>query len=211
MRHVPALALLTTLTLVPGCGGEDGGSTLAWQGAEPHFVVQGTIDGRDLDLDLDETNATITCQREYIVPLVDGVEDPSMAAFVEVELTALFTYMGQEYEFQVELKEHDLQSDPEGTIVTITPRVDTMLPPPDQVWLEFEWESADLLDEYEQAAQQGTVTLQLLSGTPPTNSNIIPDDTGTIGVTASAVWSATERLEFSITADCIENDLEVVE
>ena len=40
---VPSLALV-----VVGCGGGDGGTALEWGGAEPHFVVQGFIGGREI-------------------------------------------------------------------------------------------------------------------------------------------------------------------
>lgn len=204
---VPSLALV-----IASCGGGEGTPTLEWRGDEPHFVVQGFIGGREIDIDVDATTAEISCVREYAVPTGTGVPDESMAVYNETEVDVSFTYMGQEYGFQFEFKEHDLQDGTAvGDTITVVPRVDTELPAANEVWLEFEWESADGLDEFEQAAQQGTVTLQLFSGAPPQGSNIIPEGEGSVGVTGSAIWSASEQLQFSLTAVCNTNDVEIIE
>lgn len=212
MRSAVILSLLSIAFLLVGCGQADGGTALEWGGSEPHFTVQGFIGGRDIDIDVDATTADIGCVREYVVPTVDGVPDESMAEYIETEVDVSFTYMGQQYGFQFEFKEHDLQDGTAvGDTITVVPRVDTELPAADEIWLEFEWESADLLDVFEQSAQQGTVTLQLFSGTPPEGSNVIPAGEGSVGVTGSAVWSASERLDFTLTAVCEENDIEILE
>ena len=203
---VPSLALV-----VVGCGGGDGGTALEWAGAEPHFVVQGFIGGREIDIDVDDTTAEIGCVREYVVPVVDGVPDESMAQYVETEVDVTFEYMGQPYNFQFEFKEHDLQNTTVGDVITVVPRVETELPAADEIWLEFEWESEDEVDAFEQSAQQGTVTLQLFAGTPAQGSNIIPETEGSVGLTGSGVWSATEQLDFTLTAVCDTNDIEYLE
>ena len=211
MRSALILSISSISLVLASCGGGDGGTALEWGGSEPHFTVQGFIGGRDIDIDVDDTTAEIGCIREYVLPGVQGVGDESMAEYVETEVDVTFTYMGQPYTFQFEFKEHDLQNATVGAPITVVPRVDTDLPADDEIWLEFEWESEDLTDEFEQSAQQGTVTLQLFSGTPPQGSNVIPAGEGSVGITGSAVWSATERLDFTLTAVCDENDIEIVE
>jgi hypothetical protein len=166
MRSALILSFSSISLVLASCGGGDGGTALEWGGSEPHFTVQGFIGGRDIDIDVDATTAEIGCVREYVVPTVQGVPDESMAEYIETEVDVTFTYMGQPYTFQFEFKEHDLQNATVGGGITVVPRVDTELPADDEIWLEFEWESADLTDEFEQSAQQGTVTLQLFSGTP---------------------------------------------
>jgi hypothetical protein len=211
MRSALILSFSSISLVLASCGGGDGGTALEWGGSEPHFTVQGFIGGRDIDIDVDATTAEIGCVREYVVPTVQGVPDESMAEYIETEVDVTFTYMGQPYTFQFEFKEHDLQNATVGGGITVVPRVDTELPAADELWLEFEWESADLTDEFEQSAQQGTVTLQLFSGTPPQGSNVIAAGEGSVGITGSAVWSASERLDFTLTAACDENDIEIIE
>ena len=212
MRTALFLAVSTLGLVLASCGGGGGNEALEWQGDEPHFVVRGYIGGREIDLDLNSTNAEIGCVREYVVPVIGEVPDESMARYVETEVDVVFEYMGQSYDFQFEFKEHDLQNNTVGDTITVIPRVDTELPAANEIWLEFEWESADETDTFEQSAQQGTVRLELFSGTPPQGSNIIPENMGSVGLTGSGVWSATEQLEFSLTAVCDENGVdEVVE
>lgn len=212
MRTALFLAVSTLGLVLASCGGGSENAPLEWQGDEPHFVVRGNIGGRDIDIDVDSSTAEIGCVREYVVPVIDDVPDESMARYVETEVDVTFDYMGQSYTFQFEFKEHDLQNETVGGEITVIPRVDTEPPAADEIWLEFEWESEDETDTFEQSAQQGTVRLELFSGTPPQGSNIIPENMGSVGLTGSGVWSATEQLEFTLTAVCDTNDIdEVVE
>ena len=212
MRSAIVFSVPTLALVIASCGGGDGTTTLGWRGSEPHFVVQGFIGGREIDIDVDATTAEISCVREYAVPTIDGQPDESMAVYNETEVDVVFTYMGQSYDFQLEFKEHDLQDGTTvGSDITVVPRVDTEPPAANEVWVEFEWESDDGLDTYEQSAQQGTVTLQLFSGAPAQGSNVIPEGEGSVGLTGSAIWSASEQLDFTLTAECDTNDIEIIE
>src|SRR5687768_3667144 len=80
------------------CGGED--EQQKWRGEEPHLVVEGSLAGQDVNVNLTEANqvtaAEATCEREYDIPVVDGVADPSQAIFVGFEVNANVTIGGEE-------------------------------------------------------------------------------------------------------------------
>lgn len=203
---------LCACMIVASCGESSG---VSWAGEEPHVVVSGFIDGESIDLDLRGASAELAgleCTREYEVPVVGGNPDFTMARNVEIELEGRVEVNGEMRQFQIELKRHNTQDDPVGTEIRVIPR-DELNPPDvngDTLWLEWEWKDADGNDLYEQAAQSGTVTVQLQSGTPDDSGVIIPEGEGAIGFTIDAYWSPSERMRISISAPCLDIDTEEV-
>ena len=210
MKRPRVLGLFCVLFV--GCGG---GSGLSWEGETEHVVVSGFLNGEDVELrytDADAVAVELSCVREYEVPFVNGASDPTMTVNVENEIQGRVEINGEVRFFQVELKRHDAQGEPLETPLTIVPRDD--LNPPDvsgdEIWVEWEWQDADGSDLYEQSAQSGTVTFHAFTGTRDPATGLIPEGEGVIGVTIDAYWSPQERLQISLTAPCVENDVEVL-
>lgn len=206
-------ASLLACSFVFGCsGGGDGG--LAWAGEAPHLIVRGTIDGEVIDIDLqgaDAIAAGVSCEREYLADesaTMAGEPDLSTAVFDEVKINATVTINGEQRFLELELKHHDLQSDAIGTEITVVPRLAVGEPAADEIWLEFEWQTLpDETTVLEVAALEGVVTLQRFTGTPGTDTVVIPAGDGEIGVTIDARWSPTESLQVSLTAPCTDTDV----
>jgi hypothetical protein len=185
---------------------------LSWQGAEPHFIARGHLNGEQIDIrivgDDAEEGASVWCEREYEVPLVDGVADLTQARQIETSITGYATVDGEERIFQFEIKQHGLQDDRSGDSVTIIPRVDEVPPDADEAWLDWEWQTIDEEDLFESSAQEGEIVLEAFTGEPGEGGVIIPEGEGMVGATVQARWSVNESLSMSFSVPCTANDVE---
>jgi hypothetical protein len=188
-----------------------------WLGAEPHFAVQGRINGEDLDLRLPDDIAadatSLSCRLEYDVP-VDLAGEPDFAngRLKEIKLRAPFQFGSELRVAELELKHHDFQRDPTD-VVNVVPRPeDNTLPAANEMWLEWEWHLAvDGEEMFEAAAESGTFALGQLTGTPGPDGLVIPEGEGSVGGFARATWVGGEELLISVTAPCTESDVDTDE
>ena len=215
MSHVSVRTLVCALALsalaIGGCSSTPEARSIdAWLGADPHFDVVGTINGETLDVSLDATDrAEVWCTREYTVPDVGGPQYAD-GSLTEIKVDAYITIGGVRRYVELELKKHDYQSDTIGTMTTIVSRSDLMDPAATEMWLEWEWHDEAGTTSFEQAALNGSFTLNEYSGTRDSTGLIIPDDTGRVGGYWNARWSETEELHGSFTVNCGTNDVELV-
>lgn len=194
----------------------DAASGVAWVGDEPHLVAHGTLNGETLDIDVrgaDAIAGMITCERQYsAMPLASDPTMPDLttARFEEVTFDLQLVIGGETRLVEIEVKYHDLQSDPIGTEITVVPRVEGVDPAADEVVFEWEWHTVPGdVTYFEESAQSGTVTLESFTGTPGNGTAVIPEGDGSIGITARVRWSPTESLDISFTAPCQTNDINV--
>ncbi len=207
---VSVLAPIACLLLVACPADSEETAIEGWQGDEPHFAVKGFLNGEDLDfsIDGDDTGASVWCEREYLVPLVDGEPDLSQARQSETTVAGFVTIDGQERAFEFELLSHSLQDDEPGAELSIVPRVDGVDPESDELWIEWEWATPDGETLFEAAAQEGTLVREQFSGTPGEGGVIIPDGEGFIGGYLQARWSVDESLTISFSVACTEHEIE---
>lgn len=213
---IRAAFLASLCALGTGCSGEDDDSTsLSWQGAEPHLIVKGHLNGEDLDLSITGQDAAdpskVWCAREYAGPPDDnGEPDVSRAKLYKLNIFALVTVDGEERRLELEFKPHDFQADAVPSTARVIPRVDDEAIDADATWLDFEWHTPDGEgDLLETSAQTGHFELELYSGEPGEDGLMIPAGEGSFGGTLDASWSEQERLQASVTAVCTENELDL--
>jgi hypothetical protein len=192
-----------------------------WDGANPHLRVFGTIMGESLDINIEEPTAgsssSLWCEREYQVP-TDATGNPiySMGHNSEVRIKAPVTINGSARILDLELKEHNFQSDPSGTVTTVVPRDDNNPPcaptgctQPKNMWLQWVWlQASDGSQIYKQAAQSGSYTAGEFTGSPDSTGLEIMENTGKVGGFAQGTWSATEQLSVTFDANCTVNDID---
>ena len=213
--RVGTTLLVALLALVgAGCGTSSSARTIdGWQGAEAHLEVVGTLDGEALDISLGDAasdTAEVFCTREYSVPEIGGVAQYDMGELIEIKIDAWVTIGGVRRLIELELKQHDFQSDTVPATVRVVPRSDTMDPASDQMWLEWEWHDEADATLYEAAAQTGTFELELYTGTPDATGLVIPNGMGEVGGYFDARWSETEELHGSFTVACTESIVSLV-
>jgi hypothetical protein len=215
---------LQTINLVLGiavigtaCGTEP--STVTgpehWLGATRHLSAFGTLNGESIELEINGDTAadleSLACERDYLVPLVDGAPKWDEGVLADIQITGVATAGGMQRFFEIELKSHDFGPDAPGTTIEILPRNDEEEPGPLAMWLEWEWID-ELGDEiYESAAETGTFTLGAFEGEVDANGLVIPDGEGWIGGFLYARWSETEDVRLSFSVNCGENEVEMVE
>lgn len=213
------LLCLGALALTTACTSDDENRITEWQGAPLHLVIQGTLDGEDLDVDIRGNEAVaaamLTCELEWVAPptMPGGVDgDLSMARHREVKLLAQFEMAGETRYWSMEFKEHDFTGDNAGDTLDIIPRVETMLPGPSEVWVEAEWlDSFDGDEIFEQAASEGFLVTQGLTGTPGADGVVFMDGTSIASGFLEARWSAQEELAISFSIPCTLTDIDVEE
>ena len=211
MFRVRAAALLTACCFLTACPAESEESVLeGWQGDEPHFVAKGFLNGKAVDFSIegDDTGMSVWCEREYGAPLVDGEPDEAQAEHLETTIAGTVMIDGEELSFEFELLNHALQDEESGTALTIVPRVDGEEPGGDELWVEWEWATADGETLYEAAAQEGTLVHELSTGEPSEGSRVIADGEGFVGGFVEARWSVDEKLSVSFTVLCTEHEVE---
>jgi len=209
-----ASVVLVCGALTSACGPSDEGPTriTSWQGVAPHLVVQGVLDGENIDATLEgEALGSLHCDREYEAPPdAEGNPDVMLAKPIELVIIGIVSAGGQDRIMELELKAHDFQKDPVPSLIQIIPRVETDPVPSSAMWMEWEWHTLDDGDLLETAAQTGTFQLDLFDGVP-TQGEVIPPDTGSVGGFARGQWSEDEELVISFTAPCAASDVELVE
>jgi hypothetical protein len=161
--------------------------------------------------------ASLWCEREYQVP-TDTTGNPIYAQGhnSEVRIKAPVTINGDARILDLELKEHNFQADPSGTVTTVVPRVDTNPPcaasgctQPTHMWLQWVWfHAADGSQLYKQAAQSGSYTAGEFTGSPDSTGLEIMQNTGAVGGFATGTWSATESISASFDANCTLNNID---
>lgn len=206
--------VLCTACLVCACSddseGEQTKALTEWQGSEPHFEVRGTLDGEELNLSMGEDasdDALLFCTREYTVPLMGTEPDYSAGSLTEVKITAFVEGQGGRF-VELELKQHDYQSDKIGADVVVVQRSETENPRADEMWLEWEWHGADEETLFEGAANSGTFTLERFTGSPDDATGlVIPSGEGSVGGFARGEWKNGEALDISFSAPCTTSDV----
>lgn len=203
------LILGSSLVVCLACGAEEPESTeVAWGGSEPHLRVTGTLNGEAVDYRVEGQAAgdldTLACEREYAMP---GPMARAQARHHEVEISASVEVAGEMGSLQLELKEHDLNSDPVGTAVRIVPRIDGAGAPEDAMWLDFELNDASDERLLETSAESGVFTLLAWTGQPEADSPVIPDG-GSVGGIATARFGVGDELQISFTVNCGESQVE---
>jgi hypothetical protein len=163
------------------------------------------------------STSSLWCEREYQVP-TDTAGNPiyAMGHNSEVRFKAPVMINGQARVLDLELKEHNFQSDPAGTVTTVVPRDDNNPPcaatgcaQPKNMWLQWVWYQADGSTQiYKQAAQSGMYTAGEFTGSPDSTGLEIKENTGTVGGFATGTWSATESISASFDANCTVNDID---
>lgn len=211
MRDLSSVLCLASILALSACVEQtEEPSVPEWLGEQEHLRIVGTLDGEELDigeggsLEVED----FFCRREYLAPEIDGVLDESQAAFTELKIYATVANASGTRYLTLEFKRHDLQSSVIGAEVEVVPRLETVEPGPDQMWVEYEWNDAEGTELLESAAQAGVFTLELFSGSPAPGSAVIPADEGMVGGHLSARWSPTEALELSFSAPCREIKVE---
>jgi hypothetical protein len=201
-----------SLAAIAACGGGDGG--VAWFGPDTHLTVSGSIASEVVSIDMTDpvivADGMFECRREYIVPVIGGVRDYTMARNIEVRIRGHVVHNGEPRRFELELKQHNLQDTPIGTTLQIVPRDDLNRPDPNggTLWVEWEWHDSETNDTtFESSAQGGTVRLEAFTGMPDADGVIIPEGEGYVGATVDAFWSPTERLRISVTAPCLDTEI----
>lgn len=215
------LSTVLWVALAAGCGGSSSDVPTKWVGAMPHLRIVGTLMGETIDINLSGAAASSTtavwCEREYQVP-TDTAGNPiySMGHNSEVRIKAPVTINGQSRSLDLELKEHNFQSDASGTVTTAVPRDDNNPPcaasgcaAPKNMWLQWVWYGPDGSTQlYKQAAQSGQYTAGEFTGTPDSTGLEIMENSGTVGGFLTGQWSAAESITASFDAHCTANDID---
>ncbi len=216
MNIAVRLTCLASLTvLVSACGEEKSDTSLSWQGAEPHFVVKGHLNGEDLDLSIVGEAAAdperVWCGREYDGPPdANGEPDVSLAKLYKVNVYAQVNIGGEARRLELEFKPYDFQAATVPSSIEIVARVDDESVAESAMWTDFEWHTPDGEgDLLETSAQTGRFELELYTGEPGDDGLMIPEGEGSIGGTMDASWSEQDRLQVSMTALCTENELDL--
>ncbi len=204
-----AIAPCALVALAIGGCSEQGSESVGpeeFLGPSYHFVLAGFANQQVIDIDLPPDfygdAAMAMCERQYVVPDSDDVATWGDGSLREIEITANVMIGGEERVLQLELKEHDFQSDPDGTAVTIVPRSDLVDPAVDEMWIELEIEDLEGNRLFEQGAQVGTLVRGAHVGMPGPDGVVIPEGEGAFGAWFEARWSVTEELRGSFFVQC---------
>src|SRR5690606_29675309 len=211
------LCLLCANALLLSCAAADEDRITEWQGDEPHLIVQGTIDGEDVDFELrgaDAMNASKdACELEWAAPpLVAGGDEPdlSQAKLNETTLLAQVEVAGETRFWSLELKSHDFRQDSPGDVIDVIPRVETQPPSPSEVWIEVEWQDAfDGEEIFESGAQSGIIVTRGITGTEMAGIPVFEEGSSFAAGFVDASWSARDELVISFTSPCVANDYDV--
>ena len=207
-----ALCVCGVLLLADACVSEDQDTNPAaqWLGPDTHLQIFGVVEGESLDIGEGGRFEVVelSCKREYLAPLVGDVPDETQAVFHELKIYATVDEGSGPRYLTLELKRHDLQSDPIGTSVDIVPRLETMDPDPNQMWFEWEWNDELGGELVETAAQDGEFVLELFTGEPGAGGVVIPTGEGSVGGHVHARWSQTDEVDISFSLPCLESEIE---
>jgi hypothetical protein len=197
-----AFSLLTAVAAV-GCGSaapDDAGAIDQWLGDSPHFAVSGTFNGKPMNYRVE--GAAVRCDRTYaplpgVKPNAEGVYDTSQMYFVKKELGVVVELDGVPTDISVGYWRHD---PPAGTSLEVMPREQGTRIPEGKTWIDFELKEPGAMAPtgVEKAAESGTISMKLNSGTP---DGIITTG-GRTGEFVSISWGPEESLTISATADC---------
>ncbi len=219
-RWLSLIGMLTGTVVAVSCSSSTGGTgtdTLdKWRGSTPHLRVEGQLKGEKISINLTGAQASdvlnLRCRREYFADSNDaGVLNAATAIPSEVKIIWVISDDGGVVNSaQLEFKRHDFRSNKEGDKVTAIPRNDTMLPTGQNFWLEYQKNDPDggvKLLEY--GAQSGTYT----HGTydcprDAAKPAVCQAAMGTMGGFVTGVWSDTDKLSASWTANCNTDRLE---
>lgn len=210
LRRAIGFAALTACSL--GCAEKV--APVPFGGFDPHILIHGVNEGVPTDGDVTDPMALqmafFHCERTYRVPVINGMQDPSMATLTATTVSFFFLSAdGRPRTFQITIAQHDFSQDVLGTSFAITPRREGVSIDPDQVIFEMSITDFLLDEEYlHAAAKLGTVTLYDFSGTPPPGSNIIPAGDGSVGLTYDAVFHPEGYFRGSFEAPCTANRIE---
>jgi hypothetical protein len=184
---------------------EQGPSLTRWLGEQTHLAITGTFQGKTFDVHLEGEDAGIYCDRFYTplpgnAPDAEGNYDTSQLYFTMKELGAVIELEGQPTQFTISYWRHDV---PAGTTLEVIPRVFGSSIPAGKTWSDINLfaPGADDLSGVEQAAESGTVKLELNTGDPDANGVMIPDG-GRTGIFTDVSWGPQDHLTISSTSDC---------
>jgi hypothetical protein len=217
-RNFTVVSVVSMLTAVlAGCTNapdEETGSVDQWLGDTPHYAISGAFDGQDYNVRLegdDAGAAHLTCNRIYAPlpgarPNADGTWDTSQLYFVTKEIAVVFDINGLPSEFSIGYWRHDVKA---GTDLEIIQRVFGTSIPEGKTWADvqvepYTGESASTPTKPVRAAEGGTISVKLNSGSPDQGGVYIPSG-GRLGIFASLNWGPKESLKISATSDCVES------
>jgi hypothetical protein len=198
--------------VMAGCAGEqESGSGLEWRGETPHLLIQGRLNGEDVAIDVNGDGAAsgsvAWCAREYEAPVLeDDSLDMARATYTATEITGFATVGGEERTFDLELRDHAMQSGDIGASLSVVPDDSTDVAA-DEVRIDWEWHLGDL-DLFEASAQDGRIELELFTGAPGEGGVVIPSGEGSVGGVVEARWGLDESLSVSFTLPCLETEVE---
>ena len=211
MKTIP-LCLTSLLLLLTAC--DDSTERVGpreWLGAHNHFWAFGSLDGEDVDIEMQTDMADpghVWCEREYVAPDDgEGMPDYGRGQLDEFRIHGLTEVAGEMRGFELEFKREDFQSDPMGTAYAIVPRSETVEPGDDEIWLEWEWKDEMEGDLFEAAAQEGSFMLEAYEGSAGADGLVIPEGEGQLGGFATARWGTIEEISVSFTVDCMASDI----
>ena len=215
-RSFTVVSFVTSF-IVAGCGSSPDDSTASvdhWLGDTPHFSVVGTFDGHNFDVHLSgdaAIAAQLRCNRAYaplpgVQPAADGTYDTSQLYFAMKQTRILVEFDGMPMEISTGYWGNDPGA---GTDLEVIPRVLGASVPEGQTWVNFQVDQprSELFSpptKPVRAAESGTVSIKLNSGTPDQGGIYIPTG-GRTGEFFSIVWGPQESLKISATVDCQES------
>jgi hypothetical protein len=214
VHHFVTVSLLATV-VGAGCAAapeEDIGTLNQWLGETPHFAVSGTFDGKPMNLRFEGDAAKhVRCTRNYAPlpgsqPNADGKYDTSQMYFVMKEIGIVADFEGKPTDISVGYWRNDV---PAGMDLEVIPRQTGTPIPAGKTWVDFELSEPNATgpNGIEKAAESGTLSMKLNSGTPDQNGIFIPTG-GRTGEFITISWGPQESLTISTTSDC--QDAEVV-
>lgn len=215
------MTMLRFLSAVPGClvyctlaacGGDSTADPVGrWLGDQPHLEMHGHLNGEDIAVSMAGVTmadgSAVWCEREYLVPTVNGAADLAQAMQSVVTVAGYADVAGEERYFELELRSHSLQTDAPDTVVDIVPRDEAHPPHASEMWFEMEWTSLDGEDLLEAAAQEGRFVLGQYTGSPGEGGVVIAEG-GHVGGYAEARWSLSDSLKVSFSVLCMLSEVE---
>lgn len=208
---------LLAVWLVSSCGGPapTPDAVDKWRGATPHLRVEGQLKGEKISINLTGEAAAdvlqLRCRREYFADKDDaGVLNVATAVPSEVKIIWKFATDAGVDSAELEIKRHDFRANAAGDKATAIVRSDLMQPTGADFWFEYQKNDPDSgVKTLEYGAQSGTYTHGTYDCTRDSaKPALCAAQTGTQGGFFTGVWSETDKLSASWTANCNEDKVE---
>jgi len=211
IRHWAVLSLLSSI-VATGCGTTDepSPSLSQWLGESQHFAVSGKFNGEPYDVRLEGAAASsVECVRIYAPlpgtqPDATGKYDTNQTYFAMKEISATVDRGGKPTTLNVGYWRNDPAAD---TALQVVPRQFGTAISAGNTWADFELSDPSVPagsagpDDIEKAAESGTLSMKLNSGTPNPGGTYTPTG-GRTGEFLDLTWGPDEHLTISTTAEC---------